>query len=123
MTTSVNPSLETAESLFKELVWDSIVKAATQACFVAIPMLGAWPLRSIVTWIIGQFSNQMFKAAKLTLDLQAIGFINAAHKRAFDSAMVTLKIIAHDKGVESDDFKKAKENAKAALSEFTRYSK
>lgn len=58
---------------------------------------------------------------KLAVDLEAITLVNAEHKRDYDKASVVLKIIAIDKGIDSDEFKKARDNAKIALSKYVRF--
>ena len=67
------------------------------------------------------FADKLFETMRLVLDLQAIAFVNEAHKKDFDRAAVTLKIIANSKGIDSPEFQTAREHAKAALSDFARY--
>lgn len=67
------------------------------------------------------FADQLYAAVKLAIDLEVIAFKNEEHKKRFQAASSTLAIIAHDKGIESEDFKNARENARQALSVFVRF--
>lgn len=121
MTENANPGLGIGEGLFKDLFWDLSVQAALTALFAYVPVLNVWPLRGIVTGIITLFTDKMYSLMKLLIDVTAIKFTNGEHQRAFDSAAVKLKIIAHDRGIDSDEFRKAREDAKASLSRFVRF--
>lgn len=114
MTTIVTPSIGRAEDLFKSFVWDNIVTAALTSLG-----LNFWPLNSILRFI----STKIFDQIRLAFDLSAIVFLNQLHKDAFDREMVKLKIVAVDHGIDSEEFKKAKEDAKAVLAKFVAYNR
>lgn len=122
VTETANPALGKIEDLFKDLVWDNLITAALTALFAYIPVLGVWPLKPIITYVVTTFASKLFDLVRLTVDLQVIVFANNAHKKAFDGAAVKLKIIAHSHGTSSDQFKKAKEDAKETLSAFVRFN-
>jgi hypothetical protein len=121
VTEGANSSLDRVEGLFKDLFWDGVTEAAILAVFASVPWLNVWPLSAIVRLLLKGFSEKMFTGLKLIVDLQAIAFLNEEHKKAYDKASVQLKIIANDKGVDSPEFKRARENAKEALSRFVSF--
>lgn len=121
MTDSAYPQLKTAEDIFKQVVWDTLVKAAIAALFQAAPYLAVWPIGPIITYIINQFSAALYSVLRIIVDLEAIAFVNAEYKSAFDKAAVTLKIIAHDKGIDSKEFADAKENAKKIFAKYVSF--
>ncbi len=121
MTESANPQLEMVEGLFKSLIWDTLVKVGTVELFVAVPFLAIWPLNMIVSSFINMLGNAFFKQFKMVIDLQAIAFVNEQHRKEFDKATVVLKVIAHDKGADSDEFRKAKDEAAQSLSKFVHF--
>jgi hypothetical protein len=121
MTTSAYPELSQAEAIFKALIWDNEVKAAEAALFAEVPWLRAWPVGPIVRYVIEHFSDRLYRVGTLYIDTAAIRLVNAEHQCEFDAASTRLMIIAHDKGVDSEDFKKEREDAKAALSRFVRF--
>lgn len=112
MSTEVNKPLSLTEDLFKSLVWEPAIKAAT----VSYPILAIWPISAFIKTI----SNYIFSGVAKVVDLGAIKLLNAEHESAFIKASVTLIVIAHDKGVESAEFKNAHNQALIALSRFTR---
>ncbi len=122
MTTSVTPELSRIEDLFETLVWNSLVEAGLAALFSAMPGLAVWPLGPIIRWVVRNFAEKLYQALKLAIDLHAIAFLNADHRKSFDSESLRLKVITIEKGVNSPEYLEAKEKAKLALSKFVRYT-
>lgn len=119
MTDSVDPGLSKVEDQFKELVWDAAVDAALAYLFgtaMKVPVIG-WLIK-IVAYAL---TDRLYGGLRLGVDLAVIFGRNAAFKRTFDNAMVTLAILERDKGLESEDYKNAKINAKKAMAEFVRF--
>lgn len=107
---------------FKDLVWDLLVKAAIEKLFIAVPFLAIWPIGPIVTVFLTLFGDRIYAAAHETFDLGAIVFKNDLHKITFQKSDATLKIIAHDKGIDSKEFEDARDNALEAMSKFTHFA-
>lgn len=122
MSNQANPQLELVEKIFKSLVWDTLIEAGLAALFTAMPGLNIWPIRTILSGFIHLFSDRLFGVLKLTVDLQAIAFVNEAHKKAFDNEAVKLKILAKDRGIDSPEFKEARDDAKVVLSQYVHFS-
>lgn len=121
MSKIANPQVEFYESTFKSLIWDNALEAGLAYLFGAAPYLNWWPLKQIITGIARLSTNYLFDSIKLLIDVQAIAFVNAQSREAYDNAFVKLKLIANDVGENSEEFKKAKEDAKQALSKFMHY--
>lgn len=123
MTDVAYPKLTIAENIFKNVVWDNLTASALVALFAApgCGWMALWPMRQIITGTATLITDQLFKILRLYVDLTAIALINAEHKRAFDAAAVKLKVIAHDRGIDSDEFKKAREVAKADFAKFVAF--
>ena len=119
MTTTAIPSLKIIEDLFKTSIFDPLIEAALITLLG--PLLGVPVVGSLVRYAARAFADKLFETLRLVLDVQAIAFVNEAHKKDFDKAAVTLKIIAHAKGIDSPEYKNAREHAKVALSDFARY--
>lgn len=122
MTNEANPTLGKIEDIFKTLVWDNITNAALTALFAANPGLAIWPVGPIIRVVVGMFMNNFYGALRLVVDMGAITLVNDLHKAAFDKAALQLKVIAHDKGIDSDEYKKARDDAKAALAKYVSFS-
>lgn len=108
--------------IFKSLVWDNLVKFAIQQLFLAVPLLGWGPLGYIVSWVITFIADKLFIALKLAVDLEVIVLRNEEHKREYTLAAIQLKLIAKEKGLNSPEFKKAREKQQEALSRFIRFA-
>lgn len=118
MTTVVTPGLGKIEDLFRDLIWDNLVEAGIAALFIEVPWLNAWPIGGAVKYLLRLFSDKVFDGVRMSVDLSLIAFMNQEHKKAYDTEVVKLKIIAHSYGVDSPEFKKEKENAKEILAKF-----
>lgn len=121
MTDVAFPALSEAEQVFYDLVWEPMVKAGeiwleTDAPFFSLPII-----KQAEEEIIQLVADWVFRKIILFMDLAAVRFKNADLQVAYDKAFVALKIIAIDKGLDSPEYKKAKEDAKAALSQIARF--
>lgn len=115
MTTEVNQPISKVEDLFKTLIWDSFVESEINSILGPI----AWLLGPIVK----MFTNGLYESIKTLIDVTLLPFINDEHKKAYDKASIELKVIAHDKGIDSPEYKDARNDAKIALSNFTQFNR
>lgn len=90
--------------------------------FAQAPFLDAPIIGTINRAVIKKVSGWFFLQIRLFIDITGVRLINNEYQTAFEKASVVLKIIAHDKGIDSNEFKAARENAKAALSKFTQFN-
>jgi len=99
--------------LAKEVLVPLILKRLiAQLPFLGWPIIG--PIASIaLNWIVGKVVDEL----ALFIDFTAIAFRNDKARREFDRAGIALSIIAEQKGVESNEFKEAREQYKNALSD------
>lgn len=121
MSNTAYPKLDQVQSAFKDLVWDNVVQAGITALFAQVPWLNAWPIGGAVRYLLTLFADKIFDSVKLSIDLQAIVLVNQEHKVAYNKELAKLKIVAREKGIESPEFAKERENAKKALSKFVSY--
>lgn len=121
MTENVNPILGKIEYVFEILVWDNMVEAGIVSMFAMVPALGIWPIGPIIKYLVRMFSGQLYEKLRLVVDINAISLIDDAHKREFDKAAVKLAIIAKEKGIDSREFKTARERAKVDLAQFVHF--
>jgi hypothetical protein len=118
----VNPTLDYASGLFKDLVWDSLVEVLLTKLYASAPFLVVWPLSSITRGLVEMCSNKLFAILKLTIDLQAVVLLNEHHKKEFSDAVIKLKLLAKEQGLGSSDYKKAKEDAKEKLARYVHFN-
>lgn len=123
MSESVNPKLTAVEDIFKGGVWNPIENAAKAALFVEVPWLKIWPLGPLVSYALDRYSEKVFNGFRTDADVAAIQLLNQSRKLEFVQASVKLKILALDKGANSPEFQKAKDDAIAAIAQFGSYNK
>lgn len=120
MTTTAFRPLTEAEQIFKSIIWEPALRAGetyleTTVTFLALPII-----KQVDEEIILLISEWAFNQLILFVDVTAIQLVNAAHQSVYDSASLHLKVIAIDKGINSEEFKAERIKALAALSDFTR---
>lgn len=108
-------------SIFKSLLWDSLVRAGLQRLFTAVPLLGWGPLGTVITWAVFHFSDQLYETWDTAVDLKAIALKKEEHRKAFDRASIELWMIAKTEGVDSPDYKRVREQHKIDLSRLVHY--
>lgn len=118
MAESVNRTLTTIENNFKSVVVDNLVKAELAALYADQPWTAVWPIRPILEAIANFVVARLYKALALVVDIADIKIVDSITEREYKQVSVRLAVIAHNKGVDSDEFRKAREDAKAALSAF-----
>lgn len=109
--------------LFKELVWENIIFVAIELFIAKNPWLNVWPFRQILMWI-GQGINEglatVFQKLKVWADIQALILRKIELEKDFDRAAVTLKIVAQGAGIDSEEFKEARNVHKEKLNKAVR---
>lgn len=123
MTEGISKPLDQAENIFKLGVWDTLVTAGEVFLFSKLPFLSIWPLKGAVSYLLKIFSENIYSSFKILIDVNAIALLNLEHKKAFDQESVKLKIIAQDYGIDSEQFKIERENAKKVLAQFVSYNR
>jgi len=94
---------------FKDLVWDNLVRAALNELYVAFPVLAIPPFSWVVEFIVDQLSSKLYIVAKEIWEVNDLILKNEQSSKAYERADVALKIIAKSKGIESQEFKDARE--------------
>jgi hypothetical protein len=122
MSDSAIKSLSQDEQIFRDLVWSPVITAGIVAIQTYLPLLKFPIIGPIFKGIIALSSDWIFGQIIKFIDITAIKLSNAAHEAAYNDASLKLKIIAHDKGVDSPEFLEARSAAKDALSRFTMFN-
>ncbi len=116
-----NTPLSEAEQIFKSLIWDPLVLSGEASLFLAIPVLNTPILRKIETALIHKLSDWLWDQIRLLIDIEAIRLVNSEHQVAFANASLKLRVIALEKGIDSDEFKQARDSAARDLAKFTNF--
>lgn len=110
------------DELFKQLVWDALVRAALRKLFAALPWLSWGPLGAVTSYVFIYFADRLYEVLSEVIEMEYIAFKNEAHRRTFDKSVVSLQAIADGLGVDSPEFKEQREKALADLSKFVRFN-
>jgi hypothetical protein len=121
MSETAYPELDHAQDIFKSLIYDNLVSLALNALFAYASFLNIPGIRQAITFIVTRFADFLFTGLKLVTDLTAIHLVNKIAEDQYARASVTLKIIARNKGIDSKEFKDARELAKIALAKFVSF--
>ncbi len=100
---------------FRELVWDNLVAAALSSLYAAHPILGWGPIRMLIEYVVDRFGDALYGVLKEFMNLREIAFNKAEDRALFDKASVTLLILEREKGLESKEYKNAREHGKQTL--------
>lgn len=123
MTTSVDQTLTQIEQVFKDLVWDPMIKAGESWLEVNVPFFALPVIKQVEEETVKLATDALYKQIVLIVDVTAIRLKNSAHQSAYESASIAVVIAAQTNGVESPEYAKAKEDALAALSKFAAINK
>lgn len=122
MSETAHPDLDLTQKTFKSLVWDNALKLGLELLFANAPYLNVWIVRSIISSIAKMSTDWLYAALKTVADMSAIPLINAQLKSRFDNDSVALRIVAMKHGIDSQEFKEAREEAADAFAEFFRFN-
>ncbi len=122
MTEVANPMLGKIEDVVERFGMYALSEIGLNALFAAAPWLASWPLGPFIRKLTEYLGEKMFSFLRLMIDLKVIKFVNDKNQAAFDREVVKLKAMARGYGVDSDEFKKARESAKASFAKFVRFN-
>lgn len=107
--------------IFKELLWDSIIRKGLAALFAKIPLLGWGPIGYVLTFFIMKWSDQIYELVVEFIDVSRIVFKNETLQKEYDKASVRLKLVAKGFGWTSPEFEEARDANREHLSNFVRF--
>ena len=121
MTDSAFRQLTEVEQVFKELVWLPAIRAGEAVIEYYVPAFDLPVLKQLEEGTINVIAEAIYNQIVLFVDVSSIKLSNDEHQRAFDDAMVKLKVLSKEKGRTSPEYQKELESAKEDLARFVRY--
>ncbi len=97
-----------------------LVKQVISAIFSTVPFLAWGPFGLITSVIVTAIADKIFKEAALQLEIELIPIKNEILRKEFDRASIKLKLLACEKGIDSPEFKEARNANVEALSKLVR---
>lgn len=108
--------------LFKDLIFDNVVKIAIQRLLLKVPLLAWGPIGYFVTIGLTRFAEVLFEVMDEMLDLKGIALNKYNLRDKYLESALTLNQIAIEKGINSEEFKKARQNDMDKFSRFIRFN-
>lgn len=108
--------------LFKELVFDVIVKEAIRRLLIQIPLLSISPLSHIATHFLVKFCNSFYEYQKTVVKFYKFEFMNEANQKAFERQFIELKELENNPDATKEEKQKALQAAKNHLAYLVRHS-
>lgn len=106
---------------FKTLVFDPMVNVVVGKVIGLAGWLAWGPISFLVTKVIVYVADVIYAELRGVINFNYIMLLNEKHHAAYVDAHLELKGIAKSKGIDSPEFKVAREKRKKALAEFVRY--
>lgn len=122
MSETAHPKLDLAFRLAKRFVFDPVVEIELAALFIEAPYLNVWPVRQVITSTAHMITDRFYAGFKKIVDVNALPFINAQHEKLFNSEFTRLMLLGDSLGDNSEEFKKAEEEAHDAFIAVIRYN-
>lgn len=100
--------IDIGNKVFKDLVLDVMIKKwiAFLLTFLKISPTG-W-IASLIAKIVFHYVDKGFPYLVKYIKVKDIKFENAIHQRSYEIAAYKLRVIAHEKGEDSEEFKAAR---------------
>lgn len=107
---------------FKTLVFDRLVDLAIAQIIGLAPFLAFGPIAFIIRKVVVYITDKLYAGLQETINFQYVLLKNAQLHKAYVDASANIRDIAKAKGIDSPEFRKARDEHKIALAKFVRYT-
>lgn len=101
--------IDSVSPIFKSLVWDVMIKSAVGKAIALLALSPTGFVANIVATLLIKFSDWLYPIFEKAIKVGEIKLSNEIHQRAYEKAQYKLKVIAIEKGIDSDEFKKQRD--------------
>ena len=108
-------------SIFTDLILKGLARKALAVLFIKLPVLGWGPIGIIITLIVDKLIEQISQELEDKIDVKAIVFKNEKLEEEYSDASIKLKIIGSNYGIDSEEFKKEREDAVKKFHKFVMF--
>ncbi|NDC22513.1 MAG: hypothetical protein EBZ49_00060 [Proteobacteria bacterium] len=108
--------------LFKELVFDVVIKEAIRRLFLAVPFLEMGPIGYIVSLLLTRFADSLYEYQKTVVRFYKFEFVNSKNQKQFDQEMKNLQTLQKNPNATPEEINEAIQKAKERLADLVRYS-
>lgn len=106
---------------FKSLVFDPLVKVAIDKILLKVTFLAWGPLAFLFTKLVVWISDLLYAEFREVINIGTIRVMNAEHQMAYEKASIEEYMVSKDKGINSPEFRKARDENKKRLAKFVHY--
>lgn len=119
MTDSAYRKLSEAEQIFKDLVWDPMIRAGEWWIEGEVPLLDAPVIKQADEALINTIFDAIYQGIIKIIDIESIKMTSAARQTAYDASSIRLMVVASDSGIDSEEYRKARDEELVELAKFT----
>lgn len=109
-------------SLFKSMVWDVLLKRGIDILITSLSISPQGILAVIITKLIIIVANKLYPIIVQMVRIESVVLTDEVHQKSFERAQLKLKIIAKEKGIDSQEFKDAREKEKETLYKLIKFN-
>lgn len=122
MSESAFRPLTTAEKIFKDVVFDPMIRAGEAWLEGAFSFFSLPVVKQLEEHELQAILDGIYLQLCMFIDIESIRLVDAEKQRAFEDASTRLHLVIAQYGPESPEFQKANEDEKAAFAAlFTRH--
>ena len=100
--------IDIGSKVFKDLVLDVMIKKGVAFLLTFFKISPAGWVATLISKIVFHYTDKAFPYLVKFIKVRDIKFENAIHQRSYEIASYKLRIIAHEKGENSEEFKNAR---------------
>lgn len=108
--------------LFKSMVWDILLKKAISKMMVSLVISPTGFLGVLLTKIIIAIADRLYPIIIEFVKIESIILTDEVHQKGFERAQLKLKVIALEKGINSQEFKDARKKEQDALLKLIKFN-
>ena len=110
--------LTAIENIFKSLIWDNVVSLFLTYAFAEVPILNLPILHGLTVYFVTLITDGIFMIGRYVTDMTSIKIVEPILLSKYETESIRLGIIAHNSGIDSDEFKKEREIEKQKFHDF-----
>ena len=109
-------------SIFKSMVWDVLLKRGIDILITSLSISPQGFLAMLITKVIIIVANKLYPIIVQMVRIESVILTDEVHQKSFERAQLKLKIIAKEKGIDSQEFKDAREKEKESLYKLIKFN-
>ena len=106
---SILDDVDVADGIFKSLVWDVLVKSIIARLIIALSISPQGFLALTLSKIVTSLAEKIYPTVIRLVKISSIKFKDEIDQRAYEKAALLLSVVAIEKGINSDEFKKQRD--------------